>query len=41
MKHWTEGHSAECKRLKAAAEAEVEKKALLAKKKTEDGTNKE
>ena len=40
MTHWKAGgHKRECKRLKAAAEAE--KKSLLPKKKKEDDTNKE
>jgi hypothetical protein len=41
MNHWRAGHKRECKRLKAAAEAEAEKKASLPKKKQEDDSNKD
>jgi hypothetical protein len=42
MKHWKAGHKRVCKRLKAAAEAQAEKKASLAKRKKEDDdSNKE
>ena len=41
MKHWKEGHTRQCKRLKAAAKAAAAKKASLPKKKKEDDANKE